>query len=398
MFNFGKKEKRSLENPQVPISSQALFEFLGLDSGSEGVTIEAALGVPAIWCAVNFIADTMAALPLNVYNKTKTGREKSKEPIQSILHDAPNDIQSSFHWRKSLYVQYLTKGRGLALIERDALGKVKNLILLDPANTEIIIKTLRKYYIYDGKTYDASEVIDISFMEKPDMSGQCYSPILRNKETVALMIAVTKYGASFFRSGGIPAHVYKTNAKTPEAYKNARSDLREGFKQAYKDGTNTILVHTTEDLKALNNDPEKMQMIETQRFCIEQASRMFMIPPAFLHDLTHGTFANTEQQGTQLVKYKIGNLANQFEQELNLKLFGRFNKKQYAEFNLDGLLRGDFATRMAGYAQGIQNAIFKPSQVHAMENLPSEPQADVYLIQGATVPLGAQPVQGVTNG
>lgn len=402
MFGFGKKEKRSIENPQVPVSSRAMLEFLGLEDGSESVTIEKALGVPAIWCAVNFISDTMAALPLNVYKKTKTGREKLTDQLQTILHDAPNEEQSSFQWRKMLYVQYLTRGRGLAWIERDIANKPKNLWLLDPQKTKITIKNNRKYYEFGGNIYESSEIIDLAFMESIDMSGGAYSPIMRNKDSVALMIAVTKYGAAFFRSGGIPAHVYKSNASTVEAAKNARKDLSEGFKKASQDGTNTIIVHTTEDLKALNNDPEKMQMIDTQRFCIEQASRMFMIPPTFLHDLTHGTFSNTEQQGAQLKQYSIGNLANQFEQEVNLKLFGRFNSKVYVELNLDGLLRGDYLSRIQGNATAIQTGQLTPNEARQMENRENKPNGDDLLIQGATVPLGTQldlAQQGInTNG
>jgi HK97 family phage portal protein len=109
-----------------------------------------------------------------------------------------------------------------------------------------------------------------------------------------------------------------------------------------------------------------------------------------LQDLTHGTIGNTEQQDLHLVKHTIRRWVVQAEQELNLKLFGRDNQDQYVEFNLDGLLRGDFATRMAGYATAVQNAIMQPAEIRDKENLPFVEKSDSLLIQGATVPLGTQ--------
>jgi len=110
----------------------------------------------------------------------------------------------------------------------------------------------------------------------------------------------------------------------------------------------------------------------------------------FLQDLTHGTFSNTEQQDLHFVKHTVKRWAEQFEQELNLKLFGRANRDRFAELNLDGLLRGDFMTRMSGYATSIQNAIQTPNEIRRRENLPAQAHGDDLLIQGATVPLGSQ--------
>jgi HK97 family phage portal protein len=134
-------------------------------------------------------------------------------------------------------------------------------------------------------------------------------------------------------------------------------------------------------------------MVDLQRFQIEEVARIFSLPPVFLQDLTHGTFSNTEQQDLHLVKHTVRRWITQIEQEMNLKLFGRDNNDLYVEFNLDGLLRGDFSSRMAGYATGIQNGILKPNEARASENRPSADNGDDLLIQGATVPLGSQVTQ-----
>jgi HK97 family phage portal protein len=132
-----------------------------------------------------------------------------------------------------------------------------------------------------------------------------------------------------------------------------------------------------------------MQLLELQRFSIEQIARIYSLPPVFLQDLTHGTFSNTEQQDLHFVKHTVKRWVEQFEQEMNLKFFGR-GSDFYVEFNVDGLLRGDLKSRMEAYAVSIQNAIRTPDEIRAIENLPAKGANDL-LIQGATVPLGSQP-------
>jgi len=110
-----------------------------------------------------------------------------------------------------------------------------------------------------------------------------------------------------------------------------------------------------------------------------------------LQDLSNGTYSNSEQQDLHFVKHTLKRWIEQIEQELNLKLFGRGNNSRFVEFNVDGLLRGDFKTRMEGYAIGIQNALLKPNEARRAENRPDDSEGDELLIQGATVPLGSQP-------
>lgn len=132
-------------------------------------------------------------------------------------------------------------------------------------------------------------------------------------------------------------------------------------------------------------------MTDARRFQVEEIARVYQIPPAFLQDLTNGTFSNTEQQDLFFVKHLVGQWVEALDQEMNLKLFGQRNGGRYIEHNVDGLLRGDFASRMAGHAQAIQNAIRTPNEARELENLPALPNGDELLIQGATVPLGTQP-------
>jgi len=400
-WNRSKPEQRaSVEDPSVPISSANVFQIFGLDSISAtgiNVTIDKAMGIPAIWAAVNFISGTIAGLPLKVYRKTEDGREEVRGGLSTILHGAWNDETSSFDGRKYSMERVLTAGRSVTYIERNAMGRVINLWPLNPENVIVARKSGRKVYTYqengDKFTYSAAEIIDIPFSLCSDILT-ARSPILANKDVIGLGIAATQYGNKFFQGGGVPPFVMTGNFNSPGAMKRASDDLEKAVRDASKEGRSAITIPSGHEVKSIGADPDKTQLVELKRFQIEEYARIYSLPPTFLQDLSHGTFSNTEQQDLHFVKHTVKRWVEQIEQEMNLKLFGKNNTRQYVEFNLDGLLRGDFATRMKGYATAIQNAIRTPDEVRKLENLPSTGgEAGKLHIQGATVPLGSQSTQ-----
>ncbi len=401
---FGKaresETRASVEDPKVPISSENILAFFGINAISESgetVTIDSALGVPAVFAAVNFLSGTLAGLPMHLYKRTKDGRERVTGGLATILHDAVNDGLSSFDWRKYAFECVLTEGRSCTFIEHAVSGRVINLWPLDPSGVTVKRKDGRRVYEYrDGSrrkvTYEASEVIDICFMSKRDMLGH-RSPILTNKDVIGLAQAVTKYGSKFFQNGGVPPFAIEGPFQSPGGMQRAADDLSAAVKKAAKEKRLALSLPAGHTIKQLGVDPEKSQLVEAQRFVIEQVARIYSLPPTFLQDLTHGTFSNTEQQDLHLSKHTIKRWVEQFEQELNLKLFGRTNNRQYVEMSLDGLLRGDFKTRMEGNARAIQTGQLTPNEARQMENRPSKPNGDDLLVQGATIPLGSQPAE-----
>lgn len=394
-------KRASIENPRVPISAPNIAEYLGLhgiSASGVAVTIDRALGVPAIWAAVNFLSGTLAALPCTLHRKSGSGREKVSGGLATILHDAANDETSSFDWRKLFFDAVFTGGRGLTFIERNAGGKVANLWPLDPTNAKVKRKNGRKIYEYrDGNkthSYVAGEIIDMAYMLYSD-GLRHRSPILTNKDTVGLAIAANDYGSKFFQNGGVPPFVLTGPFNSPGALARSATDMEIAVKEAAEKRKLSLSLPAGHELKPIGVDPEKSQLVELHRFIIEQVARIYSLPPVFLQDLTHGTYTNTEQQDLNLTKHTLTRLAKQFEQELNLKLFGRFANRQYVELNLDGLLRGDFKTRMEGNARAIQTGQLTPDEAREMENRPAKggPAANLHM-QGAMLPidkLGQQP-------
>jgi HK97 family phage portal protein len=394
---FKRAERASGENPRVPVSAGNFWEAFGMSgfgvsASGVNVTTEAALGVPAIWAAVNFLSGTLASLPLHLYRKGKAGNTRVNGRLATILHDAPNEEMTSFAWRKSVFDSVLTEGRAFTYIERNDADQVINLWPLDQSRMTVKNAGPTRIYEYqdtDRRTvrYKAAEVIDLAFMLKPDMVRH-RGPIATNRDVVGMAIAATQYASRYFQGGGVPPFAIYGTFATPGATQRAADDMDASIREAAKWQRQALVLPKGIDIKPIGADPEKSQLIETHRFIIEQIARIYSLPPVFLQDLTRATFTNSEQQDLHLVKHTLLRWVEQFEQELNLKIFGRSSTVQYAEINVDGLLRGDFKTRMEGYASGIQHGILMPNEARQRENLPDDPKGDQLYMQGAMTPLG----------
>lgn len=400
MFGFGKKkEARAFATSgEVPVSASDFLQRMGWTDMASGinVSVEGALGVPAIWAAVNFIPGTIAGLPLKVYRKDGEGRKEVSGPLSRILHDAVNDEMSSFQWRKSLFEAALTTGRGYTYIERTNSGRVANLWPIDPARVTPKQDELgRKTYVVrinqKETVYQAAEIIDVPFMLKADMVSH-RSPIYTNKEVIGMAIAATRYGSKVFESGGLPPAVLQGPFNSAAGAGRASDDIARVMARNANEGKSVLALPQGHELKGVGFSPEDLQLLELQRFLVEQIARIYGLPPVFLQDLTHGTFSNTEQQDLHFVKHTIKRWVEQLEQELNLKLFGR-SGNQYVEFSVDGLLRGDIKTRMEAHSVAIQNAIYSPAHASKMENAPLLDGADQLFIQGGTMPIAQAEAQ-----
>jgi HK97 family phage portal protein len=390
MFGFGgKAEKR--EGVTVTQSAPDFLRVFGLEA-TASVSMEQALGVPAVWAAVNFIAGTVAGLPLHVYDKTETGKRRVRatgaNPSVSMLHDAVNDSLSSFQWRYDMMVGVLTEGRFVTYIERNERGQPVNLFPLPNASVKMLPNGRKEYTHTAGgrsKTYPQEDVLDITFMLHSDLLRH-RSPLRQCAVAIGKAVNANDYGSKLFKNGGLPAFTLQGPFGTEKSAARAAENVAEATKEAARRGGNVLAIPIGHKLEPLGSDPEKMQLVETQRFAVEEVARIYSLPPTFLQDLSRATFSNSEQQDLHLVKHTMKRWLEQLEAEMNLKLFGR-GSRRIVEFNLDGLLRGDYKTRMEGNATAIQTGQLTPNEARSLDNREPMDGGDRLFIQGATVPL-----------
>jgi HK97 family phage portal protein len=395
--------RSSLENPSISLAdASAWYQVFGGWSRSDAgvvVTRETALGVPAVWAAVNFISSTIASLPLHLYARDGAGRAVAEaDPLHAILHDDVNPEMSSFDWRKYAMQSVLLDGRSYTFIERNTAQRVINLWPLNPYQVRVERRQGRTRYIYQDageiRIYAASEIIDIPWMLGSDIFSH-YNPIDRLRNAIGLSIAMEKYAANFFSNGGIPPLQLVGPMESPGAITRAATDITAAIAAAKAEGRSILPMPLMHELKPIGIEPAKGQLVDGRRLQLEEIARIYQLPPVFLQDLTKATLSNSEQQDLHFVKHTLTQWIKCWEQQLNLKLFGPRSRSPFVEFNVDGLLRGDFKTRMDGYATAIQNAINTPDEVRELEGWRAQGgDAGKLHIQGATVPLGEQLQRG----
>jgi HK97 family phage portal protein len=165
--------------------------------------------------------------------------------------------------------------------------------------------------------------------------------------------------------------------------------VRDSWNAVYQGSSNAHRIAVLEEGMKFNSigiPPEQAQFLETRKFQINEIARIFRIPPHMIGDLEKSSFSNIEQQSLEFVKYTLDPWVIRWEQAMQKALLSPTEKKDYfIKFNVDGLLRGDYASRMNGYAVGRQNGWLSANDVRELENLnriPAELGGDLYLING----------------
>lgn len=390
-----RRQKPEARQVQVTQAASNFLEVLGLTDGSmPAVTIDKALQVPAVACALDFLPGELAQLPMHLLKSSASGAEKLSSGVASLLQHAANDETSSFELRRKLWWDHFAHGRGLVWIERNDAGTPVGLWNMDPTRTKVLRKGGKKVYQFDHQRepYPAADVIDLAWMLRSDGLGH-WSPISRGARAINDMLAMQEYSRRLFSKGGVPPlaleGVLPTTGK--DAIRRAQQQIAEAIEVAGEEGSSIAQIPSGFKLTPLGVDPDKGQMVEAKRYGVEEIARLFGLPPVFLQDLTHGTFANTEQQDLHLVKHRIVRLCVMLEQEMNLKLFGRRANSRVVKHNVDGLLRGDFLSRMDGITKAVQGGVLKPNEGRELldRQKSDQPGADQLHMQGATMPLGS---------
>lgn len=386
----------NLENPSVSlVDPQAWRAIFGDWRSAAGIPVDnhAAMTVPAIWCAVTFLTGCIAHLPLRLHKTSKTGPvllENSN--MGKMLASKVNDeYLSSFNWRRDMMTSALLNGRGMTYIERYSVGDARYMWPLPFQKTVVKRQKGKLSYNYRDsasssvKSYGPADVIDIKMLGDLDGVG-AFNPVMQMKDTIGLAIALRQYASRFFQKGGVPPLAMEGPAASPAAVQRAKTDAGEAVQQSTRDADNIIYLPTGHKLTPVGFNPEKSQMLESQRFVVEEVSRIYNLPPSFLHSLLNMPFATVEQQDLNLVKHCVLHWVKQWEIELNMKLYGSA-RGRYVAFDLDELLRGDFVSRMAAYSSAVTGGIFKPNEARRREGLPDAKGGDRLYMNGAVVPI-----------
>ena len=384
---------KSRDAPVNRTAGSAYSFFLGNSTAGKRVNERSAMQMTAVYSCVRILSESVASLPLHLYRYTKNGgKEKA---VDHLLHDEPNPEMTSYVFRETLMTHLLLWGNAYAQIIRNGKGEVIALYPLMPDRMTVDRNEKGElYYEYQMSSDDArinkestvklkrEEVLHVPGLGFDGLVG--YSPIAMAKNAIGLAIAAEEYGSKFYANGAAPSGVLEH----PGTLKDP-SKVRESWTQTFGGSANANKVAVLEEgmkYTPISIAPNEAQFLETRKFQINEIARIFRVPPHMVGDLEKSSFSNIEQQSLEYVQYTLAPWIARFEQSMVRALLSVSEKKDFfIKFNVDGLLRGDYQSRMSGYATARQNGWMSANDIRELENLdriPAEQGGDLYLING----------------
>ena len=383
--------------------SGQVFVFGRADSG-ETVNEKSAMQIATVYACVRLLAESIAGLPLHLYRYTdETGSDKERaknHPLYKILYRQPNPEMTSFSFWETMTLAILLWGNAYAQIIRDGKNNVLSLYPLPPESVEVDRDEHgHLYYIYHAYTdevpgeknkdiyFRSDEIFHIPGMSYNGLVG--LSPIAVMKNSLGTTIAVEKYGSAFFKNGAQPSGVLEHPGvlKNPEKIRENWSDVYGGTGNAHK----VAVLEEGMSYKPISLPPEDSQFLSTRQFGVTEICRIFRVPPHLVQSMEHATFSNIEHQSIDFVVHTLTPWLVRFEQAIVKDLLLPDEQDEYfPKFNVDGLMRGDYQSRMQGYATGISNGFLSPNDIHRLENMdliPAEKGGDDYYLNGGYVKL-----------
>ncbi|HGI3626447.1 TPA: phage portal protein [Streptococcus agalactiae] len=389
--------KRARDKPQNSYEGQDFYYLFGRTTSGENVDEFKAMQTTAVYACVRILAEAVASLPIHVYEMTSSGKKKKIDhPLYFLLHDEPNPEMSSFIFRETIMSHLLIWGNAYVQIIRDKAGRVISLYPLLPDKMSVYRDDSGKlYYKYQRQTEEnpnfkdkgtvllkQEDILHVPGLGFDGLIG--YSPIAMAKNVIGMTLATENYGAAFFKNGANPGGVLEH----PGILKDPKR-VRDSWNAVYNGVTNAHKVAVLEEgmkYTQVGIPPEEAQFLQTRKFQINEIARLYRIPPHMVGDLEKSSFSNIEQQSLEFVKYTLDPWVVRLEQAFKRSLFLPEEKKRYLiKFNVDGLLRGDYQSRMNGYAIARQNGWLSTNDIRELEDLnllSDEEGGNLYLING----------------
>ena len=386
---------KSRDKPQNRTAGSNYAFFFGGTTSGKAVTERSAMQMTAVYSCVRILSEAVAGLPLHLYKYTDSGGKAMAldHPLYRLLHDEPNPEMSSFVFRETLMTHLLLWGNAYAQIIRNGKNEIVALYPLMPNKMSVDRdENGRLYYTYYrgsdeaiknkefAVTLQPSDVLHIPGLGFDGLVG--YSPIAMAKNAIGMAIACEEYGAKFFANGAAPGGVLEH----PGTIKDPQR-VRESWQSTFGGSGNANKIAVLEEgmkYTPIGISPEQAQFLETRKFQINEIARIFRVPPHMVGDLEKSSFSNIEQQSLEFVKYTLDPWVIRWEQSIQRSLLSKDEKAVYfVKFNLEGLLRGDYQSRMNGYAIGRQNGWMSANDIRELENLdriPAEDGGDLYLM------------------
>lgn len=377
------------------------------------VSEESALNYSAVWAATRLICGTCANFTLPVYRSGDYGETREKlptHPVSRLLNVVPNSEMDAFNFRSVMWQWQINWGNAFAEIVREGNnpeGPVMELWPIHPSRVKLLRDEADQLYyeVYNFGQVPPTELDQWQMLHLPNVityDGIVGHGVIQHaRETIGSGIAAETRAANTFGNGGIPRAVIEHPGKWAEENRNS---FRKEWKELYtgKDPEGVALLGGGATMKPMLGLSEKdSQYLETRQFSVEEIARWYNIPPHLLHHLLRATFNNVEELGIDFVRYCLLPLLGIWHAGIRRKLFTPDEQTElFVEHDVDELMDGNAQSRAQLHQTLVQAGIKTRNECRKTENLDPVPGGDVFLVQGAMVPLGddGKPISEFVSG
>lgn len=339
------------------------------------VSPETALRYTTVLICIRVLAESVASLPCILYRRRKDGgKDRAVDhPLYRVLHDQANATFTAFEYAEGTMCNLASRGNGYSYVDRNSKGQTIGLTPLhpDPVTITQAADWTPKYEVtLPDNTRAKLRPSQIHHIRGPLPKGYVgRSMIALAREAIGLGMAAESFGSHMYRNGVRPTGTLEHPGNLgAQAIENLRTQFAEKYSGLENSGKPLILEEGM-NFKALSINPADAQFIESRKFQRTEIAGIFRVPAHLVNDLERATFSNIEHQTLDFIVHSLRPWLKRWEQAINRDLLTPSERGEYfAEFLIDDFLRGDFKSRMEGYALGIQNGIWSPNEIRIREN------------------------------
>lgn len=370
IWNF--RRVKAAVNPSDPHTWPEEWVKVWLPRTELTVTPETAMRLTAVYACVRLLSESVASLPLQTFSKL--GSTRRQHPADDWLR-RPNPEYTRFRFWQEIMVGVLLSGDGLARLKRIGRKIVAAWPLWSP--TVKIDRDENGYRRYKvGQEYLTDyDVLHVQGLSLPG-SPRGLSPIgyFCAQNAVALGLGAEEYAKGLYTNDGTPGGYIKApSVQTEEEARRLKEQWMKSRRGAYQEPA--VFGGDTE-WRSVSFEPEKTQLLQSRSFQVEEICRIYGVPPHMVASVERSTSWGTgiEHQGIQWVTYSLRPWLERIEQAVNPLLerpsWVNPEAEVFCKFNVEGLLRGDFKSRMEGYEVGIRSGLYTPNRCLALEDEP----------------------------
>lgn len=365
------------------------------EEAASSVTFDSAMQISGVWACVKLIAETVASLPITIYENTESGRVVAdRHPLNLLFAGKVNRYQTRVEFFETVLLNLVMHGNAYCLIQRRG-GRIVGLLPLMTAQVETVLlddgSVVHEYFHDSGVDVLAdSSVWHLKLMGNGIIG---LSPLAHQRNTLGIAQAAESAVTKIYRNGAKPSGVLSMDrVLTPQQ----RQQVRDSFASLTTNTDDRLMVlEGGMKFDAVSMSPQDIELLSSRKYQLAEICRWYGVPSVMINDTSATTVwgSGIEQIVSGFYKLTLRPLLEKIEDSIVVNLINEPAKNYEAEFSFEAILRADQKSRYDGYRIGIQGAIITPNEARALEGLPMMEGGDQLFIQGATVPLVNQGIE-----